>query len=97
MDFTIDVSSGTLATNGGFLVKNGIIIARTTLGDFLAVAASCTHAGTTIQYQSGSNNFRCPNHGSIFTASGQVTTGPANRGLTQYNTALTGVLLRVFS
>ena len=97
VDFTIDISSGPLATNGGFLVSNRIIVARTTAGSFLAVSAICTHEGTTIQYQSGSNNFRCPNHGATFSATGQVTNGPANKPLTQYKTELTGTSLRVFS
>jgi cytochrome b6-f complex iron-sulfur subunit len=88
VDFTIDISSGPLATNGGFLVSNRIIV---------AVSAICTHEGTTIQYQSGSNNFRCPNHGATFSSTGQVTNGPANRPLTQYKTELTGTSLRVFS
>ncbi len=91
------ISSGPLATNGGFLVSNRIIVARTTAGSFLAVSAICTHEGTTIQYQSGSNNFRCPNHGATFSSTGQVTNGPANRPLTQYKTELTGTSLRVFS
>jgi cytochrome b6-f complex iron-sulfur subunit len=86
-----------LATNGGFLVSNRIIVARTTAGSFLAVSAICTHEGTTIQYQGSSNNFRCPNHGATFSATGQVTNGPANRPLTQYKTELTGTSLRVFS
>ncbi|MCX8491896.1 MAG: Rieske (2Fe-2S) protein [Cyclobacteriaceae bacterium] len=78
-------------------VSNQVIVARTASGDFLAVSAICTNEGTTIQYQSGSNNFRCPNHGATFNASGQVTNGPANRPLTQFKTELIGTSLRVFS
>ncbi len=97
VDFTIDISSGALSSNGGFLVKDRIIVARTTSGGFLAVSAACTHQGTTIQYIGSSNSFLCPNHGATYNAAGQVTSGPAPRSLTQYNTALTGTLLRVFS
>jgi len=97
IDFTVDVSTGALATNGGFLVKNGVIIARTTSGSFLAVSASCTHEGATVEYVSGSNSFSCPRHGAQFNSSGAVTKGPASRSLTQFNTALTGNNLRVFS
>jgi len=97
VDFTIDISSGALSSNGGYLVKDGIIIARTTSGGFLAVSAACTHQGTTIQYTGSSNSFRCPNHGATYNASGQVTLGPATRSLAHYNTTLTGTSLRVFS
>ena len=97
VDFTIDISTGALSNNGGYLVKDGIIVARTTSGGFLAVSAACTHQGTTIQYVGSSNSFRCPNHGATYNASGQVTLGPASRSLAQYNAALTGTSLRVFS
>jgi cytochrome b6-f complex iron-sulfur subunit len=97
VDFTIDISTGVLSVNGGSLVNNGVIVARTTTGDFLAVSAACTHEGTTILFQNNSTSFRCPNHGATFSASGQVTNGPASRALTQYKTALTGTSLRVFT
>ena len=97
VDFTLDVSTGALSTNGGFLVKDGIIIGRTSSGGFLAVSAACTHQGTTLQYIGSANNFRCPSHGSTFNAAGQVTMGPASRSLAFYNTAVTGTSLRVFS
>jgi cytochrome b6-f complex iron-sulfur subunit len=97
VDFTVDISSGSLAGNGGFLVQNGVLVAKTTSGGFLAVSAACTHEGTTVNYNSANNNFVCPNHGAKFNASGSVTQGPATKNLTTYNTALTGSSLRVFS
>ncbi len=97
IDFAVDVSTGPLSTNGGFLVTNGIIVARTIAGSFLAVSAACTHQGTNVQYRGADNDFLCPNHGSIFSATGQVTNGPASRPLIQYKTTLTGTSLRVFS
>jgi cytochrome b6-f complex iron-sulfur subunit len=97
VDFTVDVSSGALATNGGFLVMNGIIIARTTSGAFLAVSAACTHEGTNVNYVAGSNKFVCPNHNAQFSSTGVVTQGPATKNLTSYNTSLNGSTLRVYS
>ncbi|MFV5697603.1 ubiquinol-cytochrome c reductase iron-sulfur subunit [Flavobacterium sp. ZT3R17] len=97
VDFTVDVSSGTLATNGGFMVSQGIVIARTLTGDFIAVSASCTHEGTSVNYNSGGNKFVCPNHGAQFSSTGTVTLGPATRNLTKYNTSLSGSTLRIFS
>lgn len=97
VDFNVDVSSGTLATNGGFMVTNGIVIAKTLAGSFIAVSAACTHEGTNVNYNSSGNNFICPNHNSEFTSVGVVTKGPATSNLKQYNTSLSGNTLRVYS
>ena len=97
VDFTIEVSNGALSVNGGFDVRNGIIIGRTIAGEFLAVSAACTHQGTTLQYVGASNSFHCPNHGSNFTSAGMASNGPASKPLVVYNTSLTGSTLRIFS
>lgn len=100
VDFTLnlsDSSNATLNKNGGFLVRNGVIVARTTAGVFIAVASACTHQGTTVQYQGNNKRFFCPNHGSNFSESGSVLNGPATQPLKQYNTQLTGTVLRIFS
>ncbi|MFV8344317.1 ubiquinol-cytochrome c reductase iron-sulfur subunit [Flavobacterium sp. XS2P39] len=97
IDFNVDVSSGTLATNGGFMVTNRIVIARTLTGSFIAVSATCTHEGTNVNYNGSGNNFICPNHNSEFTSTGVVTKGPATSNLKQYNTSLNGNTLRVYS
>jgi cytochrome b6-f complex iron-sulfur subunit len=97
VDFTIDISTGTLASNGGFLTKNGIVVARTNTGEFLAVSASCTHQGTNVHYEANVNDFYCPSHGAKFSSNGTVTQGPASNNLKSYNTTLTGSSLRVYS
>jgi cytochrome b6-f complex iron-sulfur subunit len=95
-DFTIDVSMGALATDGGFLVTQGIIVARTNGGDFLAVSAACPHEGTIVNYDKAGNKFVCPRHNSQFTSKGVVTVGPASSNLTEYRTSLSGTTLTVF-
>ena len=97
VDFTLDVSSGALASNGGFLVSQGILVARTNASTFLAVSAACTHEGTSVTYNSANNNFVCPNHGAKFSSSGMVTLGPATTNLKSYNTSLTNSTLRIYS
>jgi cytochrome b6-f complex iron-sulfur subunit len=97
VNFTLDTSTGALSLNGGFLVHNGIVVARTNSSTFIAVSASCTHEGTNVNFDATSNDFICPNHGAMFNAAGAVIQGPATRNLTKYNTALTGTSLRVFS
>lgn len=97
VDFTIDVSTGPLANNGGFLVQNGIIIGRTTTGSFIAVSSNCTHQGTILQFVGSSNSFHCNNHGSNFDSNGSVTNGPASKPLVVYSWTLVGTTLRVFT
>ncbi len=97
VDFLLDVSTGNLATNGGYLVTKGIVVARTLAGDFIAVSAACTHQGTSVNYASNGNKFVCPNHGAQFSSTGAVTQGPANSNLTAYKTTLTGNSLRIYS
>jgi cytochrome b6-f complex iron-sulfur subunit len=97
VNFTIDTSSGSLSTNGGFITQNGIVVARTNSGSFIAVSASCPHAGTNVNYVSSNNSFHCPNHGANFNNAGEVKQGPATSNLRQYNTMLTGTTLRVYS
>jgi cytochrome b6-f complex iron-sulfur subunit len=97
VDFTLDVSTGSLAANGGYLVHSGVLVARTTTGTFLAVSAACTHEGTSVNYSPSTNNFVCPNHGAKFNSTGVVTQGPASTNLVKYNTTLVGSSLRVYS
>jgi len=100
IDFTLNLSDpaySALNHNGGYLYANGVIVARTNSGSYIAVSEYCTHAGSAVVYQSSSNNFYCPSHGSSFSAGGSVTAGPASSGLQLYNTSLSGTNLRVYS
>lgn len=100
VDFTLDLTqaaNSALNNNGGFLRTQGVIVARTLAGSYLAVASACTHQGTAVDYNANTNQFHCPNHGSNFTGSGAVVNGPATRPLQQMNTSLDGNNLRVWS
>jgi cytochrome b6-f complex iron-sulfur subunit len=100
VDFTVDLNAAanaSLRTNGGYIYSNGIIVARTITGTYVAVSQACTHAGATVFYNAGSNLFHCSSHGSDFATNGTVVTGPASSALTRYNTTLTGSMLRIYS
>lgn len=100
VDFTISLSDAAnvaLGTAGGFIYKSGIIIARTLSDTYIAVSQACTHEGTSVVWQAGSDRFFCPNHGSTFSTTGSVTNGPAAAALKRYNTSLSGTNLRIFS
>ena len=100
IDFTLDLSLpayAVLLNNGGYLVNQGAIVAKTIAGAYVAVAAACTHEGQEIMYQSSSDKFRCPRHGALFSDAGAVLQGPASTDLQKFNTTLNGTLLRVYS
>lgn len=89
-NFSVNVNNATfkaLQNAGGFVRTNGIIIARTKDGGFIAVSQACTHEGTAVNYVLADNTFLCPNHGSVFTSMGEVQKGPATRPLTLYRTS----------
>jgi cytochrome b6-f complex iron-sulfur subunit len=100
IDFTLDLTlpaNNALNSNGGSLLKSGVIIARTSTGAFVAIASTCTHQGTTIDFDYANNRFHCSGHGSNFGTNGSVINGPATTALKMYNTQLTGNSLRVYS
>lgn len=100
VDFTLDLTApanADLNNNGGSLLKSGVIVARTSNGDFIAVASACTHEGFTLVFEGANARFHCNNHGSNFGTTGSVINGPASVSLKKYNTTLTGTSLRVFA
>lgn len=104
LDFTLDLKTATysgLKTKGAFSVvkAQNVIVAHTNADTWIAVDSRCTHELTVIDYRASTNDFLCPNHGSVFTATGAVTKGPANSPLTRYNTSFdaTNNTLRVFA
>ncbi len=88
-DFSININNANftaLRNAGGFVRSNGIIIARTNQGGFIAVSQACTHEGTPVNFVSSNSTFLCPNHGSVFSSEGEVQTGPATKPLILYKT-----------
>ena len=97
---SVDISpNSTLAQNGFAIVQytgGSILVARTSDGVYHAMTSICTHAGCIInQYNSGSKEFVCPCHGSQFSATGAVISGPASTALKQYATSISGTQLIV--
>lgn len=97
VDFTLDISTGSLSADKGFLVTNKIVVARVTATTFIAVSAACTHEGTNVNYVGSSNSFHCPNHGANFSNTGTHLNGPGSGNLKQYNAVLTGNSLRIYT
>lgn len=97
VDFILDISTGSLATDGGFLVSNEIVVARVNASTFLAVSAACTHEGTNVNYVNSSKSFHCPNHGANYSSTGTHLNGPGSGNLKQYNVSLSGNSLRIYA
>lgn len=101
VDFTLDLTSPSytsLNSNGGSIVKDNIIVARTSSGVYVALTSICSHQQfNPIAFESSANRFHCPNHGSNFGLDGSVINGPATSSLKKYNTQLTGTSLRIYS
>lgn len=100
VDFTLDLSqsiNAPLNANGGYTYSNGIIIARTLTGSYLAVQQVCTHESFSVVYQPSNHGFYCSRHGGTYSEAGAVTGGPPPKALTKYNTSLNGNMLRIYS
>ena len=100
IDFTLDLTATAnvvLMNDGGSVVKNGVIVVRTSASTYVALSDTCTHQGGTLHYDSVVGRFVCPVHGANFSTSGSVLVSPATVALKKYNTTLTGTSLRVYS
>jgi cytochrome b6-f complex iron-sulfur subunit len=101
VDFTLnldDAANANLKANGGYVVSNSTVVARTLAGDYVAVPLKCSHDGLNqVQYRKSSNTFFCTAHGAEFSLAGSGLNSTGKNGLTLYKTTLTGTSLRVVS
>jgi cytochrome b6-f complex iron-sulfur subunit len=101
IDFTLnidDAANSALKTNGGYVISNGVVVAKDKDGKFVAVTQTCSHQGyKQVQFDGAKNEFNCSVHGARFSTTGAGLNSVASSGLTVYKTALTGSSLRVFA
>ena len=100
VDFTIDLaapSNAALLNKGGYIYINGIIVAHSTAGAYIAVQQSCTHQNYNLAYDGSNQVFICNNHGSAFSEKGAVLNPPAGGNLVVYKTILSGSTLKITS
>lgn len=92
-----DPAYSDLNTSGGFILisKQGIIVANTGNDVFVALDSTCTHQGCTIGYNKVANNFPCPCHGSVYSTSGSVITGPAPLPVQSHPVTKSGTTLTI--
>jgi nitrite reductase/ring-hydroxylating ferredoxin subunit len=77
---------------GAILSDRQLVVTQPEEGSFVVLSAVCTHAGCLVaSVEDGTIN--CPCHGSKFSLTGEVTSGPAAQPLaTQPSTVTDGVL-----
>ena len=100
VNFTLDLTSGEaiiLQSVGGSMTKNGVILARTSADEFIALSRSCSHLGAPLKYDPTTTNFICTRHYAHFDKNGYVLSGPASFAQRKYKTELNGNNLRVYS
>jgi len=98
--FTIDLTTpaySALNAAGGWVVvaAKNIIVVNTGSNAFVALDSVCTHQGCTVAYNSGTNNFPCPCHGSLYSITGAVINGPATLPLKSYPVSKSGNILTI--
>lgn len=60
-------------------------------GDVITVfSITCTHLGCSVRWDDATQRFRCPCHGGVYDADGQVESGPPPHPLPQYATTVRG-------
>ena len=99
VDFTLDLtapSNAALATNGGYVVSNEVVVAKNNAGAYVAATQTCSHQGFK-QITLSNNEWACSVHGARFSLAGVGLNENGSKGLKIYNTTLTGNSLRVFS
>lgn len=103
VDFSIDLeapeASG-LEVNGGFIVKNQVVVAKNLEGVFVAATQVCSHQQyKTVTFVSEDGGiFYCDVHGSRFSQEGaplNTISSSVPKPIKIYNTTLNGTILRV--
>ncbi len=104
VDFSVDLESSEaekLATIGGFILKNSVIIVKNMEGNFVAASQVCSHQGyAEVRFADRDGGiFYCGVHGSRFEQNGtplNQVDSQAAKSLKIFKTELSGSILRIF-
>ena len=99
-DFIIDLTNPTYAalkTTGGYIVKDGVVVAHTQNGTYAAVTVVCSHQGNPyVRFDGNTNTFYCPVHGARYSTTGQGLNAFGSNGLKTYTVDVNGTQLHVY-
>lgn len=97
--FTIDLAAAaaiSLKNNGGYLIKNNIVVARNLAGNYVAATVVCSHEQRKdVIFRN--NEFYCTAHGARFDLTGKGLNTDGRNGLKIYKTSLAGSILSVIN
>ncbi|HAK80548.1 MAG TPA: Rieske (2Fe-2S) protein [Runella sp.] len=89
-----DTTNASLKTNGGYVIKNGVVIARVNATTYIAATLTCSHEGKT-QITFKNNEWYCTAHGARFDQTGKGLNTEGKKGLKMYQTTLASATLTV--
>ena len=91
-----DTASNPLKKNGGYLIKNRIVVAKDLNGNYVAATVRCSHEPRD-KVTFRNNEYYCTEHGARFDLAGKGLNNDGKNGLKIYRTSLDGNTLSVFS
>ena len=104
VDFTIDLNDpnhpeyqSLNAIGGTVVIPEYQIMVGHGFNGYFAVSSYCTLHSCTLEYQSFSDELKCPCSSCLYSTNGGVVMGPASNPLIQYATQLNGQWLRIYS
>jgi Rieske Fe-S protein len=95
---TEDPANAGLKRLGGYVIVQGIVIAKDLNGNYVAATQVCSHEGRRqVIFSEVLNQFYCSAHGATFSTDGKGTNNNGKGGLKIYKTVVEGTLLRVYT
>jgi nitrite reductase/ring-hydroxylating ferredoxin subunit len=95
--FTIDLSASDaskLQNNGGYIIKNNVVVAKNLEGKYVAATVVCSHEfKKKVVFKN--NEFFCGEHNARFDQNGKGLNADGRKGLKIYTTSLNGNILTV--
>ena len=99
VNLTIDLTdsqNAELLKDGGYIIRDKVVIAKNTTGEYVAATQLCSHENLYEVIFKGDEWF-CTAHSARFSLAGEGLNSNGSKGLTIYKTALDGDILQVSS
>lgn len=95
-----DPANSDLLVPGGFIVSEGVVVAQTIQGEYVAATLTCSHEQLNqITFDAGNNKWFCTAHSAEFSIDGQGLNANGSKGLAVFTVELdvSNNTLKVFS